>query len=263
MLVIKGPRGKILGSLFSDYHWNYLADAVLEDTVVSRALADDETAPNVGVLELSRIRLYVVGGDAGHPAARCFIQDLMSWSAVVAASNGWNELVEDVHGEKVKTLQRWAFTGEDLDPARLEAFLSEIPPGYRMTAMDLGLIQQMVMEKSEFSGDHLLNYESPEDFMASGFGFCILDGKDIVSLATTFVTCQRGIEIQINTRETHRGQGLGTAVAANILIHCLDRGLDPSWDAASEISAGLAKKLGYTPQGNYQMYFLPGEQKDG
>ena len=95
--------------------------------------------------------------------------------------------------------------------------------------------------------------------MDRGFGYCILEGERIVSVASTFVTCQKGIEIQINTRESHQGRGLGSGVAAGILLHSLEQSLDPSWDAANEISASLAEKLGYTFQGNYQVYFLPGE----
>ena len=96
--------------------------------------------------------------------------------------------------------------------------------------------------------------------MEKGFGYCILEGERIVSVASTFVTCRRGIEIQINTRKSHQGRGLGTGVAAGILLRSLELSLDPGWDAANEISASLAEKLGYTFQGNYKVYFLPGEE---
>jgi predicted GNAT family acetyltransferase len=106
----------------------------------------------------------------------------------------------------------------------------------------------------------MVNFDSPEDFIARGFGFCLLHGDQIASVATTFAICSKGIEIQINTREEHQRKGLATAVAAHLIVHSLEQGLDPNWDAANESSVGLATKLGYTPQGTYPMLFYTGSR---
>ncbi len=262
MIGIDANRREVAGPLFARYRWNLLAEAILENAVVSEVQVDDAVNPQVGVLTLSQIGLSLVGGEAGHPAARRWVQAMAPWTAVVAASPGWDELVQESQGEKLRILPRWAFNSDGLDPARLAAFRDNLPVGFHIQKMDTGLTSQLMQEEGRFSGDHLLNYASQEDFLARGFGFCVLEGERIVSVASTFVTCQKGIEIQINTRESHRGKGLGTAVAAAIMLHSLERGLDPSWDAANEISVGLAVKLGYTLQGTYQMYFLPGEQPE-
>lgn len=84
----------------------------------------------------------------------------------------------------------------------------------------------------------------------------MLDGDQIVSVATTFAICGTGIEIQINTREKYQGQGLATAVAARLMINSLENNLDPNWDAANKVSVGLAKKLGYTQQGTYALFLV-------
>jgi RimJ/RimL family protein N-acetyltransferase len=122
--------------------------------------------------------------------------------------------------------------------------------------MDLNLARQLAAEKSEFSSDHMVNFDSPEDFISRGIGFCIVSGDEIVSAATTFVVCGKGIEIQINTRKQHRRKSLATVVAAHLLLYCLENGLDPNWDAENERSAHLAEKLGYTPQGRYPVWIV-------
>lgn len=259
MIKIEGKGREILKPLFADYRWNYLADAILEDRVVSQALVDDPADPRVAVLVLSQIGLCLVAGDAGNPVARSWVQGMRPWTAVVAATEGWDELVQQAHGEKLRTLPRWAFNSEGLDVERLTAFRDDLPTGFRLAKMDAGFTRQLLLEDSQFSNDHLLNYASQQDFLERGFGFCVLEGERIVSVVSTFVTCQKGIEIQINTRESHRGQGLGTGVAAAMLLYCLEQGLDPGWDAANEISVRLAEKLGYTLRAKYPMYFLPGE----
>ena len=258
MIEIKQEKKEKLGTLFEAYKWNYLVDAVLEDAVISRALADNKVDPQVAVLELSKIKLYNTGGDANHPAARSFLKGLRGFAALVPSSDGWATLIQDEFSGKIVSLPRYAFTSERLDTAHLLELSAKMPEGCRMVPLDLHLSRCLAGERSEFASDHLLNYESPEDFVARGFGFCILDGEEIISVATTFVTCKAGIEIQINTREVHKRAGLATAVAARIMLHSLEWGLDPNWDAANQNSVGLATKLGYTPQGTYTMYVIPG-----
>ena len=115
-------------------------------------------------------------------------------------------------------------------------------------------------EKSGIAEDHFGNFESLEDFIGRGFGYCILDEDEVVCLATTFLICDKGIEIQIDTRKSHRGKGLATVAAAQLMIHSMENNLDPNWDAANEVSAGLAKKLGYSPQGRYSIVFVAGSR---
>jgi GNAT superfamily N-acetyltransferase len=244
-----------LAKLFEAYRWNYLPDAIL-DGRMGAALADDEDHPQVAVLEAPSLKLSIVGGDAGHPSAREYVEGLSPPKALICASADWEALLRGIHRGKLLRLPRYAFTSEHLDRAHLRRLGSQVPDGYRLERMDVDLARQLAGEKSEFTEDHMLSFDSPEEFVARGFGFCLLDGKEIASVATTFVVCDRGIEIQINTREAHRGKGLATVVAAQLILHSLDQGLDPNWDAANERSVGLAKKLGYTPQGRYAIWVV-------
>jgi hypothetical protein len=125
--------------------------------------------------------------------------------------------------------------------------------------MDLRLARQLSTEQSTFSTDHVRHFGFPERFLQLGFGFCALEVQEIVSVATTCAVCNRGIEIQISTREPCRGRGLAAAVAVNLVVYSLEHNLDPNWDAANEKSVGLARKLGYTPRATYSMFFYSNE----
>ena len=70
MITVETNRREIAGPLFARYRWNLLAEAILENAVVSQVWVDDAANPQVGVLALSQIGLSLVGGEAGHPAAR-------------------------------------------------------------------------------------------------------------------------------------------------------------------------------------------------
>jgi hypothetical protein len=242
-------------TFFKTYEWNYLPESIL-DGYMGEVWVDHESQPSFAVLELPKLKLYIIGGRSNHSGARDFIANLSPFSALIFESEGWERILKEIFADRIIELQRFAYTGENLSIPHLSYLASRIPEGYQLKQIDLELACQLADEESVFASDHLINFESPEDFIGRGFGFCILDGDKIVSAASTFVISSSGIEIQINTREKYRRAGLATIVAAHLILHSLQKGLDPNWDAANEKSGRLAEKLGYTPRGNYAMWFL-------
>jgi GNAT superfamily N-acetyltransferase len=220
------------------------------------AFADNCEDPEAAVLLLNRLQLYVSGGDANHPAAREFFKNLPEFSMHIFESEGWVQLLKEIYPSRLTRTTRYAFSSENLNVEHLNSLAGNLPEGYRAESIDQHLAKQLAEEISEFTEDHMGNFDSPEDFLTRGFGFCILAGEMIVCAASTFVVCEKGIEIQINTRPEHRRKGLATAAAARLILHSLQNGLDPNWDAASPNSASLAEKLGYTPQGTYDLWLV-------
>ena len=227
---------------------------------MGRALADDDAKPKVAILEVSRLKLSIAGGDPQRPLAQAYLDGLRGPWAMIFASPGWEELAARRHTGRLVTMPRYAFTSERLDVGRLRELASQIPGDYRLERIDVNLARRLARERSEFAADHLLSFASPQEFVERGFGFCLLAGDQIVSAATTFVVCRRGIEIQISTREKYQRKGLATVVAAHLLLHSLGLGLDPNWDAANQASVCLAQKLGYTPQRTYPLVLFAGSR---
>ena len=63
-------------------------------------------------------------------------------------------------------------------------------------------------------------------------------------------------EIEIQTQPQFRRRGLARAVAAALILHGLERGMEACWDAANEPSSALARQLGFHPTGKYEAYRL-------
>lgn len=259
MIRIDQNKRRAVSKLFQSYKWNYIKDAVLEG-YVGRVLADDGDTPQVAVLEIPKLQLCILGGTPYHPSARKYIENLPKFAGLIFASESWDDLLQEIQAGKFIGMPRYAFTSEKLDIEHLHKLAARIPSGFRLAKMDLNLAQQLARERSGFASNHMVNFDSPDDFIQRGFGFCILDGDKIVSAATTFAICTKGIEIQVDTREKQRGKGLATAVSAQLLIYSIQNHLDPNWDAENERSAGLAKKLGYTPQGMYTIWLVVGSR---
>ena len=255
LIPIEKSDRKKLSDLFVEYQWNYMPDAIL-DGYIGEAYVDDEENPRIAVLEIPDFRMKLLGGDSTLPAAQQYIKQLSSGQWLFFGAPGWETLVRRYHRGRLVRLPRYAFTSESLDRKTLREFKSRLPEDYRLVKVDLEIAQQLVDEKNKIAEDHFRAFQSVEDFIARGFGYCILYEGEVVCLATTFLICDKGIEIQIDTRKSLRGKGLATVAAAQLIIHSIENNLDPNWDGDNKISAGLAKKLGYTPQGKYSTVFV-------
>ena len=64
----------------------------------------------------------------------------------------------------------------------------------------------------------------------------------------------QAIDIEIETVPGFREQGLGTAVGAKLVSHCLERGIEPRWLAANAASERLALRLGYVRGETYETF---------
>ena len=84
-------------------------------------------------------------------------------------------------------------------------------------------------------------------------------GGEIVSSASSFISLDREIEMDLFTAEAHRGKNLAAACAAQMLRDCMDRGITVHWDAQNGISRHLADKFGFEPEAEYSVYWLPEE----
>ena len=85
-------------------------------------------------------------------------------------------------------------------------------------------------------------------------GVVILKDGEPVSGASSYSSYNDGIEIEIDTKEEYRRQGLAYICAAALIVECLKRGKYPSWDAQNLWSVALAEKLGYHFDKEYTAY---------
>ena len=85
-----------------------------------------------------------------------------------------------------------------------------------------------------------------------------MKGEEIVAGASSYSGYQGGIEIEIDTKEAYRRQGMAYACGARLILECLERGWYPSWDAQNLWSVALAQKLGYHFEHEYTAYEIWG-----
>lgn len=192
---------------------------------------------------------------AGKPDRHLVTKDYdRTFLILVPPNESWAALIRDTLPMS-RPYTRIAFRKEaDFDKKKLQALVDALPPEYRLRSIDAALYDRCLSQP--WSRDFVSNYGSWEEYKRLGLGFVILQGDEILAGASAYSRFREGIEIEIDTREDHRRQGLASACASALILRCLEAGLFPSWDAHNPISAALAEKLGYQSAGDYIAYEL-------
>jgi hypothetical protein len=160
--------------------------------------------------------------------------------------------LEAEFGNRLSPLPFTEFSSQSLDVNHLEKLARELPDDLELRTTDKSLAERLA---SDLNNEYFFeNFESIEDFLKRGMGYCILHKKVIVSAATSMAMCNEAIDIEIETRSEFRRRGLGTIVGAKLVLDCLENGIEPKWLAANVESEKLAKKLGYVEVNTYETF---------
>ena len=125
----------------------------------------------------------------------------------------------------------------------------EIPEGYLLTGMD-----EVAFEQHPFS--HGENYSCWSAFQSEGSGAVVYYGGEIVAAASSFLSLNNEVELDVSTKEAHRGKKLAAACVARMLQDCMKRGITVHWDAQNDVSRHLAEKFGFEIETEYPVYWI-------
>lgn len=248
-----------LAPLFFGISHTYILDGVLEG-LIGEARAAGEPDLSTGYAAFADV--FYIGGNADCLEARNLISRIPFFKALFLASNSpWLTLIRETWGEHLVEIERYTFPRPTFDVERLRRLASDLPEGFRVAPIDMPLAQRIISAQDvPILEDHIRQFGSAAAFMQHGFGFCVLERDEIVALISTYAVSRAGVEIQISTHPDCRRRGLATVLGATFILHCLERDLDPHWDAANVASCQLAEKLGYAGYTPYPVWLLVDEE---
>ena len=244
---IDPDKRSVLTPLFA----NYLPKRILINSILEGhsgiALANSKTNPRVAQLTLTG--WAILGGDATHPTAQKLVQQLSEmW--IIPISEAWRELIFQVHGQHLEQMHSITFSPESLNLKHLRNLQKQIRFDCHIQRVDISLANQLRNEGfTSFAG-----FSSLTDFAERGIGFCATINDRIISYAVSLIQCRERIDIGVETHPDFRNKGIATAVAAKLLVHCIEHGIYPHWSASYEnaTSIYLAEKLGYVRDAVYE-----------
>jgi hypothetical protein len=212
-----------------------------------QVFADDEVAAQAGMLCV--IDFVFFAGDVRHVPAEAMIQHCAPGSTLIPLDAAWRQRLREVWGERLKHKQRFAFRQPARwDRVRLRSFMSTLPPGY-------ALKQITAEDAPRFASLDGFMVGFDNESLAHNVGFGVEYEGRFVSGASGSVAGGM-LDFEVQTQRSHVRQGLATAASAALIDHCLDHNVEPCWDAANEMSARLATKLGFVGTTPYDVYDL-------
>ncbi len=252
MLELTANQRQDIRPLFTDYPYlRGLVSGILSGEF-GQAFADREVDPAVAMLCDDGFIFFA--GDATTTIASAMIASCGRGDLLIPATEAWRAAIRQIWGNQMEARERFAFKQPATwDRVRLRQLMSALPAELtlkQITARDVARFATLA--KSLVESDPV----SGEASMGSGIGFGVeSDGEFIAGCASW--PAGGMMEFEAQTHANHRRRGLGTVVAAALIDYCLTHGLIPCWDAANDMSMGLALKLGFIHTTRYTVYIVP------
>jgi RimJ/RimL family protein N-acetyltransferase len=219
---------------------------------------DDLENPTVAQILVGIFVFYA--GNPNTKEAEELLYNLPEDILAIVNTDEWKNRIETVYKGSIEKFQRYKFkkNPEDLNRNHILRFLSTLPEGYELKKIDETLAKEPTLH--EVSEDFTGQFNSIDDYINRGIGFCILYDGQVVCGASSYSIYDNGIEIEVATHPKYWRKGLASIAASALILECLDRGMYPSWDAANIESANLAQKLGYVLEEPYDTYYIHDEK---
>lgn len=223
-------------------------DCIIEDQM-GDVFVDSVENPQLFLAEQGQFFCYLAG-NLNTDSARDFVSKTPGGRLLMAGSDGWGNALSAVFSERLMPIKRYSFSSDSLSLDHLNQLTANNPHTPNVKRVDVALANM----KSDYID--IGAFESPEDFVERGIGFCMTNDNKIIGAAYASLACSNAIEISIVVNPDYQKQGIATALACQLLLWCLERQIEPHWDAANEVSCELAEKLGYTHKTEYRAYYL-------
>jgi len=217
--------------------------------VSGNACVDDREYPNVAYLRADEFVLFA--GDVTHRAATTMVQAMPHGSVLIGPTVEWEQVICQIWGDDLLVKRRVAFGPGRWDWTTLAAFARDLPRGYRLKHIAIDDAPRF----AQLSRTLAIHPSADEAFLTGGIGFGIEYAGQFVSGCAGWPAAGM-LEIEVQTHPDHRRRGLATSAAAALILYCLEHQIEPCWDAANAMSAGLGTKLGFTTPHSYNAYVL-------
>ncbi len=235
--------------LFQNYNATMITSCLQK--IMGKIYVDDLDNPQSAIAILGDF--CYVAGTVNEDMLSIIEKDFM---IVIPCHQQWQSFIEEKYQKNIKKITRYAFKKEKdiFCIEQLENIVSHLPQQYQMKLIDKDIYNEC--QKESWCHDFVSQYKNYQSYQNLGIGVVIVKDNQLISGAFSYSRYREGIEIEIDTHIDYRKQGLARICAAQLILECLKRNLYPSWDAHNQVSAHLAKTLGYHIDKEYIAYEL-------
>ena len=235
--------------------------AVLAGAARGEVWVDDSARPRVGYAMTTEGHYLV--GDAADASVYAALRALIPHQAyLVVEPEAWVAVLDEIWDNSFA--RRHERKSYRLASARMPGWRAQIPDGYVPERVDAAFLARTDLRHHDEIAERAAEWPSVDDFLARGFGFCIVHGDTIASRCIADCVVDRRCEVGVGTEPAHRRRGLGSAVVAAAVEHCVQSGFTHvGWHClrSNRGSIAVAERTGFRHVADYAAYsaVLPAE----
>ncbi|MFX1249259.1 MAG: GNAT family N-acetyltransferase [Promethearchaeota archaeon] len=222
---------------------------------------DSSDNPSVALFKLPGI--HFLGGTPNSNEIEKILDKIPSKQAIfIPTQEKWITILKRYFKDKLRSFDRFALSASSLTINHIHNLRKELPYGYHIKQID-----HIDWNQIRTSIGHYIHifFRDIEHFKTSGKGYCVRNDNRVISMASSLVPVTRSLEIQVDTVESTKylRKGFATRAVVELIEYCLKKGIDPHWDADTEISKKFAQKLGYSNPQPYKCYYWVKKNEKG
>lgn len=243
MIKVKNKDLNNLRKLFKDIRF-YMGNSVL-DGKMGYAYADNTKSPSFAFL-VAKERYCFISGKVDDKQLKKVINEYELYKYKLIPSDEIKEMLENEFKETIEKSKRYSIKKNTVfDTCKLNSYINNYKFNYEFLKIDEELANRIRNEEFINIADNYKEY---------GIGYCCMNNNEIIGVASSNIVYKDGIEVNIKVKEEYRKQGIATILASKLILECLRKNKTVSWDAANLNSVGLAKKLGFEYDSEYDIY---------
>ncbi len=211
---------------------------------------------NPTVALVSHPLVCILMGDSEDRAAKELLLHIPKHRSILVPNKEWSSLLKRHWGIRLIASTRTKFSSRNLDMHDISNLTENLPEEYAVQSIDREYAMK-IHETMREMREIIDFFGSVEEFLQTGFGYCITYNDEVVSVAATGTpVLDNEFEVQVETVNStdHRRKGLATVACAFLLEKALKEGLTPLWDAADTRSAQFAEKMGFCDPEQYETF---------
>jgi GNAT superfamily N-acetyltransferase len=245
LIELAAANRSCVAPLFSGYSYLHGSIAAIIRGGMGTVFADTEASPQVALAVLD---FHFLAGDPTHAHAALLVPSLQPGMVLITPTPAWQRWLAASYPGEVALYHREAFQAGVFDRALLQRIAQSLPADFVLSPIGLAHVPQLV---ADLHAALVYNFPSHEAFIRTSVGLGILHHGRYVAAASAAAIGGGKAEFEIQTHPQFRRRGLARAVGAALILTCLERGLEPCWDAANTPSSALARQLGFRSTGTY------------
>ena len=248
-------------------HLALVIDAIVAGNSPAKVWVDDRAQPGSAYL-WDRAHCHFLLGDFGKPAFIQSVRDLVrqeiapevlaqgrAFLKVHYSSADWEDQISTVFDAAELVRRERVFYA--LDRLAKPDWRASVPSGFSVQQIDVDLLATDRLRGIEILRTEIqTGWHSVEDFLHTGFGYCLLRENEIVTWCTAEYVSAGKCGIGIETAVEHMRRGFGTITASAFVEHAASKGITPHWDSwkMNLPSVAVAHKVGFRLISEYAVY---------